>query len=92
MQFHIEKIRVSKEDGSIVSVAAFAKGVKNGYWVPTGFVALLADQGVPFNTYYQRGGVWVTGAKVVSFEGTFLRTVANGTERDNLESLPTEKV
>lgn len=92
MQFYIEKIRVGKTSNHIESVAAFAKGVTSGFWVPRGFVALLIDQGVPFNTRYKKGENWVIGAKVETYEGTFLRTSANGTEKDNLESLPTETV
>ncbi|MGE8187970.1 DUF3892 domain-containing protein [Pseudomonas sp. NPDC086278] len=93
MQFYIHKIRVDKSSGNIVAVAAFGKGEGGKWdWVPIRFVTQLIRQGVPFNTYFKRGEKWVTGAKVVDFENDFLRTVANGTEKDNLESLPTEKV
>jgi len=93
MQVYIHKIRVDKSSGNIVAVAAFGKdeGGK-GSWVPIRFVTQLIRQGVPFNTYFIRGGKYVVGAKIEVFENDFLRTVANGTERDNLESLPTEKV
>ncbi|MFJ7106715.1 DUF3892 domain-containing protein [Pseudomonas sp. NPDC098740] len=93
MQFFIYKIRVDKSSGNIVAVAAFGKGEGGkASWVPIGFVTQLIRQGVPFNTYFERGGKWVSGAKIEVYENDFLRTVANGTERDNLESLPTEKV
>jgi hypothetical protein len=92
MQFYIFKIRTSKVTGNITTVAAHAKGSNTYYWVPRGFVAQLIDKGVTFNTRYKKGDKWVTGAKVEVYEESFLRTVANGTEKDNLESLPTEQV
>lgn len=93
MQFYIHRIRVDKNSGNIVEVAIFGHGEGGKWtWVPIRFVTQLIRAGVPVNTYFQRGEKWVTGAKVVDFETDFLRTVANGTEKDNLESLPTEKV
>jgi len=92
MQFYIHKIRVDKSSGNIVELAIYGKGEKKFAWVPIRFVTQLIRAGAPVNTYFQRGEKWVTGAKVVDFETDFLRTVANGTEKDNLESLPTERV
>lgn len=92
MQMYIQRIRVSKQTGNITSVGAYAPGSDTYYWIPRGFIAQLISEGVPFNTRYKKGENWVTGARVEVYEGDFLRTVANGTEKDNLESLPTEKI
>lgn len=92
MQFYIQEIKVDGKTGNIVSVAAFGKGEKNFYWVPRAFIAQMIRKGAVFNTLFMRNEKWVTGAKVEIYDETFLRTVANGTERDNLESLPTTTV
>jgi hypothetical protein len=92
MQFYIKAIRISKKSNHIVSVDAYAKGAPHGYWVARGFIAQMINQGITFNTRYKRQGAMVTGAKVEVYEEDFLRTVPNGTEKDNLESLPTEYV
>ncbi|WP_085630764.1 DUF3892 domain-containing protein [Pseudomonas sp. R16(2017)] len=91
MQMYINQIRVSSQTGNITHVAAYEPRSSKVYWIPSEFIAQLINQGVPFNTRYKKGDIWVTGAKVEVVNG-FLRTVANGTERDNLESLPTNKV
>lgn len=92
MQMYINQIQVNKKTGNIVSVSAYEPGAGAAYRIRREFIAQLINQGVPFNTRYKKGEKWVTGARVEVYEKDFLRTVANGTERDNLESLPTEEV
>ncbi len=89
MQFYISKIKLDPKTKHIAAVAAYKPGFSTAYWIPRQFVAQLIDQGVPFNTRFKKNGEMVTGARVEVYEGDFLRTVANGTEKDNLESLPT---
>lgn len=92
MQFYIQEIKVDSKTGNIQSVAAFGKGEKFHYWVPRQFVAQMINKGAIFNTIFVRNNASVIGAKVEVYEENYLRTVANGTEKDNLESLPTTKV
>lgn len=92
MQFYIKQIKKESATGNIVEVAIYGKGEKYRYWIKREFVAQMINQGAAVYTLFERNNKWVLGAKVEVYEETFLRTVANSREEDNLEALPTVKV
>ncbi|UQS17263.1 DUF3892 domain-containing protein [Pseudomonas sp. HS6] len=92
MQFYIKQIKKDSGTGNIVEVAIYGKGEKYRYWVRREFVAQMINQGAAVHTLFERDEKWVLGAKVEVYEESFLRTVANTREEDNLESLPTVKI
>ncbi|MFJ4194376.1 DUF3892 domain-containing protein [Pseudomonas sp. NPDC089534] len=93
MSFLIWKTRIESATGNIVAVRACADGAEPWFWVEAGFIVQMIKQGITFNTYREVGkDDWRKGARVEVYNDKFLRTVANSTEKDNLESLPTEKV
>ena len=90
MQFYISKTKTDGNSGNILAVFACGKDGHQWCWVPVGFVAQLINQGVPFNTLLKStDNDYVMGARVEVYDEIFLRTVANNTPGDNLESLPT---
>ncbi|ROO03802.1 hypothetical protein BK673_24280 [Pseudomonas fluorescens] len=93
MSFLIYRTKIDSASGNIVAVRTCAKGGNEWFWVETGFIVQLIKQGVVFNTFREIGkDNWKIGAQVEIYDEKFLRTVANGTEKDNLESLPSDKV
>lgn len=90
MQFYICKTRTDRRSGTILAVLACGKDEHQWCWVSVDFVVQLINQGVPFNTLLKRSeNDYVKGASVEVYDEIFLRTVANDTPGDNLESLPT---
>ncbi|MNP56900.1 hypothetical protein D3C76_1516630 [compost metagenome] len=89
MQFYIAKTRTDRRSGKVLAVFACGKDEAQWCWVPVEFVVQLINQGVPFNTLLKsRNNDYVKGARVEVHDEIFLRTVANDTPGDNLESLP----
>lgn len=93
MSFQIYKTRIEAATGNIVAVRARAVGASDWFWVATGFVVQMINDGVVFNTLREVSkDNWRAGARVEVYNEKFLRTYANATEKDNLESLPSEKI
>ncbi|HCS46566.1 MAG TPA: hypothetical protein DIW52_27810 [Pseudomonas sp.] len=92
MQFYISRTKTDAESGNIVSVFVCGKNESQWCWVASAFVVQLINQGVPFNTLLKTGDRnYQVGSRVEVYEFA-LRTMANDTGGDNLESLPTVTV
>ena len=93
MQFYIARTKTDRNSGNILAVFACGRDEPQWCWVPVEFVVQLINQGVPFNTLLKRSGNnYVKGTRVEVHDEVFLRTVANNTPGDSLESLPTSVV
>lgn len=89
-QFYISKTKTDGESGNIAFVFVCGKNESQWCWVPTAFVVQLINQGVLFNTFFKNDKHnYQVGARIEIYNDFFLQTVANSTEGDNLESLPT---